>query len=68
MKILSATFTTIGVLCLIMAVFTVVGIAPAFIDATGEFSDTIVTTGFWFFTSLILAITGNAYGILNREL
>jgi hypothetical protein len=68
MKILSATFTTIGVLCLVMAVFTVVGIAPAFIDAIGEFSDMIVTTIFWFFTSLILVITGNAYGILNREL
>ena len=68
MKILSATFTTIGVLCLIMAVFTVIGVAPAFIDAFWEFSDAIVTTGFWFFTSLILVITGNAYGILNREL
>ncbi|MDD4923491.1 MAG: hypothetical protein PHF74_01480 [Dehalococcoidales bacterium] len=68
MKILSATFTTIGVLCLVMAVFTVVGIAPAFIDAIWEFSDMIVTTIFWFFTSLILVITGNAYGVLNREL
>jgi hypothetical protein len=53
MKILSATFTTIGILCLIMAVFTIVGIAPAFIDAIWEFSDMIVTTIFWFFTSLI---------------
>ncbi len=68
MKVLSATFTTIGVLCLIMAVFTVVGIAPAFIEAIWEFSDMIVTAIFWFFTSLILVITGNAYGILNREL
>jgi hypothetical protein len=68
MKILSVIFTTIGVLCLIMAVFTVIGIAPAFIEAVWEFSDTIVTTGFWFFTSLILVVAGNAYGILNREL
>jgi hypothetical protein len=68
MKILSATITTIGVLCLIMAVFTAVGIAPAFIEAFWEISDTIATTGFWFFTSLILVITGNAYGVLNREL
>jgi len=68
MKVLSATFTTIGVLCLVMAVFTVFGIAPAFMEAVWEFSDTIVTTAFWFLTSLILVITGNAYGVLNREL
>jgi hypothetical protein len=68
MKILSATFTTIGVLCLIMAVFTVIGMAPAFIDAIWEFSDMIVTTIFWFFTALILVITGNAFGVLTREL
>lgn len=68
MKILSATFTTIGILCLIMAVFTVIGMAPAFIDAIWEFSDMIVTTIFWFFTSLILVMAGNAYGVLNREL
>jgi hypothetical protein len=68
MKILSAIFTTIGVLCLLMAVFTVVGMAPAFIDAIWEFSDMIVTAIFWFFTSLILVMAGNAYGVLNREL
>ncbi len=68
MKVLSATFTTIGVLCLIMAVFTIVGIAPAFIEAFWELNDTIATTGFWFFTSLILVVAGNAYGVLNREL
>jgi hypothetical protein len=68
MKVLSATFTTIGVLCLIMAVFTIFGIAPAFMEAFWELSDTLVTTGFWFITSLILVVAGNAYGVLNREL
>ena len=68
MKELSATFTTIGVLCLIMAVFTVVGISPAFIEAIGEFSEMAVTTAFWFAVSLIMVLTGIAYGVLHREL
>jgi hypothetical protein len=68
MKALSATFTTIGVLCTIMAIFTVTGISPAFIEAIWEFSDTIVTSLFWFAISLIMVITGVAYGVLNREL
>lgn len=68
MKVLSAIFTTIGILCLIMAVFTVIGIAPAFIEAFWELSEEMVTTVFWFFTSLILVVAGNAYGVLNREL
>ncbi len=67
MKVLSAIFTTIGVLCLIMAVFTVFGIAPAFIEAFWELSEMIVTAVFWFFISLILVISGNAYGVLDRE-
>ncbi|MDD3677861.1 MAG: hypothetical protein WCX07_01145 [Dehalococcoidales bacterium] len=67
MKVLSIIFTTTGVLCLIMAVFTAVGIAPAFITAFWELSDMIITTGFWFFTSLVLVISGNAYGIVSGE-
>ncbi|NLL90786.1 MAG: hypothetical protein GX226_06795 [Dehalococcoidales bacterium] len=67
MKGLSATFTTIGVLCLAMAIFTIIGMAPAFVDAIWEFSDKICTTIFWFFISLILILAGNAYGVLDRE-
>jgi hypothetical protein len=51
-----------------MAVFTVVDISPAFIEAIGEFSEMAVTTAFWFAVSLIMVLTGIAYGVLHREL
>jgi hypothetical protein len=68
MKGLSATFTTIGVLCIVMAIFTVVDISPAFFESIMEFSDVAITTIFWFAVSFIMILTGIAYGVLTREL
>jgi hypothetical protein len=68
MKGLSATFTTIGVLCIIMTVFTVFEISPAFLDSVMELGEVATTSIFWAMVSFFMVLTGIAYGVLNREL
>ncbi len=68
MKVLSAIFTTIGVLGIIMTVFTVFGISPAFLSNSTGISDMFTTAIFWAFLSLIMILAGIAYGIIDREI
>jgi len=68
MKGLSATFTTIGVLCIVMIVFTVFKISPAFLDSVMELGKIATTSIFWALMSFLMLLTGIAFGTLTREL
>ncbi|MDD4874404.1 MAG: hypothetical protein PHE15_05450 [Dehalococcoidales bacterium] len=68
MKGLSATFSTIGVLCILMTIFTVFEISPAFLESGMGIGEVMVTAIFWIVLSILMLLTGIAFGVLNREL
>ncbi len=66
MKVISLSFSTLGVLCLIMSIFTVFEIAPAFVEIV-LIGARMSTTVFWSGLAIILLLAGIAFGIVSKE-
>ncbi|MCK5577730.1 MAG: hypothetical protein KAI14_05375 [Dehalococcoidales bacterium] len=66
MKVISLSFSTLGVLCLIMAIFTVFEIAPSFIEIA-LIGARMSTTVFWGGLAILLFLAGIAFGIVSKE-
>lgn len=66
MKVISLSFSTLGVLCLIMSIFTVFEIAPAFVEIV-LIGARMSTTVFWSGLAITLLLAGIAFGIVSKE-
>ena len=66
MKFVSLSFSILGVLCLIMSIFTLFEVAPAFVEIV-IIGATISTTVFWGGLAMLLFLAGIAFGVISGE-
>ena len=64
MKLVSLSFSILGILCIIMAALTALEVSPSFMSETMEFGATFTTTLFWGGLAGLLFLAGISFGVI----